>query len=122
MVAAVGYYTYPLTPKWRHSVQRPGTFLCYEHAKQDVNARQRKTKERREGLDLDLQDTYTRCIQRLYNVESGAHGESKYCWSRSISNIPLCVEVIGDSSIFGSPVDMGLKGSKLLYGRSIVCS
>ena len=59
MVAAVGYYTYPLTPKWRHSVQRPGTFLCYEHAKQDVNARQRKTKERREGLDLDLQDTYT---------------------------------------------------------------
>ena len=58
----------------------------------------------------------------LYNVESSARGESKYCCSRGISNIPLCVEAIGDSLIFGSPVDMGLKGSKLLDGRSIVCS
>ena len=29
-------------------MQRPGTFLCYENANRDVNARQRKTKEDKE--------------------------------------------------------------------------
>ena len=54
-------FNYPLTLKWRQSVQKPRTFFVSENVNQDVSARQRKTKKRREGLDLDLQDTYPRC-------------------------------------------------------------
>ena len=56
-----GMFNYPLTLKWRQSVQKPRTFFVSENVNQDVSARQRKTKKRREGLDLDLQDTYPRC-------------------------------------------------------------